>query len=133
MPSYTASKHGVAGLTKLMANEWAGRGLNVNAIAPGYIETNNTQALRADPDRSRAILSASLPAGGAALRTSPRPPCSSAAPRVRLHQRRDPQRVDGGWLARQGLHPYLRHEPAGIVHLGLGAFFCARRAIYVER
>ncbi|TNH39225.1 2-dehydro-3-deoxy-D-gluconate 5-dehydrogenase KduD [Paracoccus haeundaensis] len=62
VPSYTASKHGVAGLTKLMANEWAGRGLNVNAIAPGYIETNNTQALRADPDRSRAILER-IPAG----------------------------------------------------------------------
>ena len=62
VPSYTASKHGVAGLTKLMANEWAARGLNVNAIAPGYIETNNTQALRADPDRSRAILDR-IPAG----------------------------------------------------------------------
>lgn len=62
VPSYTASKHGVAGLTKLMANEWAARGLNVNAIAPGYIETNNTEALRADPDRSRAILDR-IPAG----------------------------------------------------------------------
>lgn len=60
--SYTASKHGVAGLTKLLANEWAARGLNVNAIAPGYIETNNTEALRADPDRSRAILDR-IPAG----------------------------------------------------------------------
>ncbi|QFQ89859.1 2-dehydro-3-deoxy-D-gluconate 5-dehydrogenase KduD (plasmid) [Paracoccus kondratievae] len=56
VPSYTASKHGVAGLTRLMANEWASRGLNVNAIAPGYIETNNTQALRDDPERSAAIL-----------------------------------------------------------------------------
>ena len=62
VPSYTASKHGVAGLTKLMANEWAASGLNVNAIAPGYIETNNTEALRADPDRSRAILDR-IPAG----------------------------------------------------------------------
>ena len=62
VPSYTASKHGVAGLTKLMANEWAARGLNVNAIAPGYIETNNTSALRADPDRSKAILDR-IPAG----------------------------------------------------------------------
>ena len=62
VPSYTASKHGVAGLTKLMANEWAAAGLNVNAIAPGYIETNNTTALRADPDRSRAILDR-IPAG----------------------------------------------------------------------
>ena len=62
MPSYPASKHGVAGLTKLMANEWAASGLDVNAIAPGYIETNNTEALRADPDRSRAILDR-IPAG----------------------------------------------------------------------
>ena len=62
VPSYTASKHGVAGLTKLLANEWAAKGLNVNAIAPGYIETNNTEALRADPDRSRAILDR-IPAG----------------------------------------------------------------------
>ncbi|HSF63687.1 MAG TPA: 2-dehydro-3-deoxy-D-gluconate 5-dehydrogenase KduD [Paracoccaceae bacterium] len=62
VPSYTASKHGVAGITKLLANEWAARGINVNAIAPGYIETNNTEALRADPDRSRAILDR-IPAG----------------------------------------------------------------------
>ena len=62
IPSYTAAKHGVAGLTKLLANEWAARGINVNAIAPGYIETNNTEALRADPDRSKAILDR-IPAG----------------------------------------------------------------------
>ena len=51
--TYTASKHGVLGITRLLANEWAAKGINVNAIAPGYIETNNTEALRADPDRSR--------------------------------------------------------------------------------
>lgn len=56
VPSYTAAKHGVAGLTRILANEWAARGITVNAIAPGYIETNNTVALRADPDRSKAIL-----------------------------------------------------------------------------
>ena len=56
VPSYTASKHGVAGLTKILANEWAAKGINVNAIAPGYIETNNTEALRSDPERSKAIL-----------------------------------------------------------------------------
>ena len=50
VPSYTAAKHGVAGLTKLLANEWAAKGINVNAIAPGYIATNNTEALRADAD-----------------------------------------------------------------------------------
>jgi len=56
VPSYTASKHGMAGLTKIMANEWAASGINVNAIAPGYIKTNNTQALQDDPDRNKAIL-----------------------------------------------------------------------------
>jgi 2-deoxy-D-gluconate 3-dehydrogenase len=60
--SYTAAKHGVVGLTKILACEWAAKGINVNAIAPGYIETNNTEALRADPDRSAAIL-ARIPAG----------------------------------------------------------------------
>lgn len=56
VPAYTASKHAVAGLTKLLANEWAARGINVNAIAPGYIATNNTEALRDDPERARQIL-----------------------------------------------------------------------------
>lgn len=60
--SYTASKHGALGITRLLACEWAGKGINVNAIVPGYIETNNTEALRADPDRSAAILSR-IPAG----------------------------------------------------------------------
>ena len=97
--SYAASKHGVAGLTKLLANEWAERGINVNAIAPGYIETNNTDALRADPVRSRAILDR-IPAGrwgrpediaGAAVFLA-----SSAARYI--HGAAIP--VDGGWLAR---------------------------------
>jgi 2-deoxy-D-gluconate 3-dehydrogenase len=56
VPSYTAAKSGVAGLTRAMANEWAGRGVNVNAIAPGYMATANTAPLRADPQRSQAIL-----------------------------------------------------------------------------
>lgn len=60
--SYTASKHGVAGITQVLCNEWAAKGLNVNAIAPGYIESNNTEALRADPDRSSSILGR-IPAG----------------------------------------------------------------------
>lgn len=62
VPSYTASKHGVAGLTKLLANEWAAQGINVNAIAPGYIATANTEALRNDPARNQAILDR-IPAG----------------------------------------------------------------------
>jgi 2-dehydro-3-deoxy-D-gluconate 5-dehydrogenase len=56
VPGYTASKSGIAGLARALANEWAPRGVNVNAIAPGYIATDNTQALQDDPDRSRSIL-----------------------------------------------------------------------------
>ena len=62
VPSYPASKHGVAGLTKLLANEWAAKGINVNAIAPGYVRTDATQALQDDPARSKALLSR-IPAG----------------------------------------------------------------------
>ena len=60
--AYTASKHGVAGLTKTLANEWATKGVNVNAIAPDYIATNNTAALRADTARNAAIIDR-IPAG----------------------------------------------------------------------
>ena len=62
VPGYTASKSAVAGLTKALANEWASHGVNVNAIAPGYIATDNTQALQDDPARSKAILER-IPAG----------------------------------------------------------------------
>ena len=99
VPSYTASKHGVAGLTKILANEWAAKGINVNAIAPGYIATNNTQALRADPVRNGAILDR-IPAGrwgdpsdiaGTAV--------FLASPAARyIHGA--VLNVDGGWLAR---------------------------------
>lgn len=97
--SYTASKSGLAGITRLLANEWAARGINVNAIAPGYFETNNTNALRADEQRNRDILGR-IPAarwgrpcdlGGAAVFLS-----SSASDYV--HGTIIP--VDGGWLAR---------------------------------
>lgn len=56
VPGYTAAKSGIAGLTKALSNEWSSQGVNVNAIAPGYIATDNTQALRDDPQRSAAIL-----------------------------------------------------------------------------
>jgi 2-deoxy-D-gluconate 3-dehydrogenase len=62
VPSYAASKHGLAGITKALANEWARAGVNVNAVAPGYIATDNTRALRDDPVRSGAILER-IPAG----------------------------------------------------------------------
>jgi 2-deoxy-D-gluconate 3-dehydrogenase len=97
--SYTASKHGVAGLTKLLANEWAAKGVNVNAIAPGYVVTNNTEALRQDENRSRQILER-IPAGrwgrpddlgGAAVFLA-----SSASDYIHGAV----LAVDGGWLAR---------------------------------
>jgi 2-deoxy-D-gluconate 3-dehydrogenase len=97
--SYAASKHAVAGVTKALANEWGPRGVQVNAIAPGYISTDNTTALREDPDRSRSILER-IPAGrwgsaddiaGAAVFLS-----SSAADYVNGHV----LVVDGGWMAR---------------------------------
>lgn len=99
VPAYAASKGGVAQLTKALANEWAGRGVNVNAIAPGYIATANTLDLRNDAERSRQILER-IPAGrwgepsdiaGAAAFL-----CSSAASYIHGHV----LVVDGGWLAR---------------------------------
>jgi len=99
VPSYTASKSGLAGLTKLLANEWAAKGINVNAIAPGYIATANTAALQADEVRNRQILER-IPEGrwgspedigGAAVFLA-----SSAADYVQGHI----LAVDGGWLAR---------------------------------
>ncbi|RVB19828.1 SDR family oxidoreductase, partial [Mesorhizobium sp. M7A.F.Ca.CA.002.10.1.1] len=97
--SYTASKHGVLGITRLLACEWAQKGINVNAVAPGYIETNNTQALRADPDRSAAIL-ARIPAGrwGEAGDIGDAAVFLLAPASNYMHGAVVP--VDGGWLAR---------------------------------
>ncbi len=99
VPGYTASKHGVAGLTKILANEWAMKGINVNAIAPGYIATNNTQALRDDPKRSAEILSR-IPAGRwgdpADIAGAVTFLCTPAANYVTGAV----LNVDGGWLAR---------------------------------
>lgn len=99
VPSYTASKSGIGGLTRLLANEWAAKGINVNAIAPGYIATNNTAALQADETRNRQIMER-IPAGrwgvpedlgGAAVFLA-----SAASDYVHGHI----LAVDGGWLAR---------------------------------
>jgi 2-deoxy-D-gluconate 3-dehydrogenase len=99
VPSYTAAKSGVAGLTRALANEWAGKGVNVNAIAPGYIATNNTAALQADETRNRQIMER-IPAGrwgapsdigGAAVFLA-----SPASDYVNGHI----LAVDGGWLGR---------------------------------
>jgi 2-deoxy-D-gluconate 3-dehydrogenase len=99
VPAYTASKHAVAGLTKALANEWARHGVQVNAVAPGYYATDNTQALRDDPARAEQIL-ARIPAGrwgepqdlaGAVVFLA-----SRAADYVNGHV----LVVDGGWMAR---------------------------------
>jgi 2-deoxy-D-gluconate 3-dehydrogenase len=99
VPAYTAAKSGVAGLTKALANEWAAKGVQVNAIAPGYIETNNTAALQADAAR-RGQISERIPAGrwgrpediaGSAVFLA-----SPASDYVTGHV----LAVDGGWLAR---------------------------------
>jgi len=99
VPAYAAAKGGLAQLTKALANEWASKGINVNAIAPGYMATDNTSALRSDPVRSRQILER-IPAGrwgeaqdiaGAAVFL-----CSAASGYVHGHV----LAVDGGWLAR---------------------------------
>ena len=77
VPAYAASKHGIAGITKALANEWAKERINVNAIAPGYIATENTQALREDAGRNRRFWTAFPKAAGVRPRTSPAPRCSS--------------------------------------------------------
>jgi 2-deoxy-D-gluconate 3-dehydrogenase len=99
VPSYTAAKSGVLGLTRMLANEWAARGINVNAIAPGYMATDNTAQLREDSQRSEEILNR-IPAGrwgvpddlaGAVVFLA-----SAASDYVHGHT----LAVDGGWLAR---------------------------------
>lgn len=99
VPGYAAAKSGISGLVKALSNEWAGRGVNVNGIAPGYIATDNTQALQDDPDRSKSILER-IPAGrwgrandlaGATVFLAS--PASDYVSGVILP-------VDGGWLGR---------------------------------
>ena len=99
VPSYTASKSGVMGITRALSNEWAKHGINVNAIAPGYMATNNTAALQADPVRNAAILDR-IPAGRWGK------PADLAGPVVFLASAASDYvngytvAVDGGWLAR---------------------------------
>ena len=99
VPSYTASKSGIAGITRLLANEWASKGLNINAIAPGYMATDNTAQLRADAERNKSILDR-IPAarwgepsdlGGTAV---------FLASRASDYVNGAVIPVDGGWLAR---------------------------------
>jgi 2-deoxy-D-gluconate 3-dehydrogenase len=99
VPSYTAAKSAVAGLTRALANEWAGRGINVNAIAPGYMATDNTAPLRADAARSEAIL-ARIPAGRWGTPDDLRGVVVFLASPAAdyLHGAIIP--LDGGWLAR---------------------------------
>lgn len=99
VPSYTASKHGVTGITKLLANEWAAKSINVNAIAPGYIETNNTEALRADPKRSAEILSR-IPAGRWGQPEDIGEAAVFLASSAAKYIHGTVLNVDGGWLAR---------------------------------
>lgn len=99
VPSYSASKGAVAQITKALANEWAQYGINVNAIAPGYMATNNTANLRKDPERFKSI-SDRIPAGRWGLPDDLKGPvvflASSASDYVNGHI----LAVDGGWLAR---------------------------------
>ncbi len=99
VPSYTASKHGVMGLTRIMANELASKGINVNAIAPGYMATDNTQALRDDPKRNAEIL-ARIPAGrwGKAQDLQGVAVFLASSASDYMHGTTIP--VDGGWLSR---------------------------------
>lgn len=99
VPSYTASKSGVMGLTRLLACEWANQRINVNAIAPGYMATNNTEALRGDAARSAEILGR-IPAGRWGLPEDLRGPVVFLASSASDYVNGYTIAVDGGWLAR---------------------------------
>ncbi|MEZ9070624.1 2-dehydro-3-deoxy-D-gluconate 5-dehydrogenase KduD [Vibrio splendidus] len=99
VPSYTASKSAVMGITRAMANEWARDNINVNAIAPGYMETNNTQALRDDVKRNQAILER-IPAERWGTPQDIAGPCVFLASSASDYINGYTIAVDGGWLAR---------------------------------
>ena len=99
VPGYTAAKHAVAGLTKALANEWAAQGINVNAIAPGYVTTENTKAIREDAQRMRGLL-ARIPAGRFAEPDEIAGAAVFLASPAGSYVTGSVVTVDGGWLAR---------------------------------
>lgn len=99
VPAYTASKHAVAGLTKALANEWGAKGVTVNAIAPGYISTDNTEALRNDPERSMSIL-ARIPMGRWGTPEDLAPTAVFLASPAAGYINGEVVTVDGGWMGR---------------------------------
>ncbi|UCH28009.1 MAG: SDR family NAD(P)-dependent oxidoreductase [Trueperaceae bacterium] len=99
VPGYSASKGGIAQLTKALSNEWAGRGVNVNAIAPGYVATDNTEALRNDPARYRAILDR-IPAGRWGEPEDFKGPVIFLASAASDYVNGELLTVDGGWMGR---------------------------------
>lgn len=99
VPSYTASKSGVLGITRLLANEWAAQGINVNTIAPGYMATNNTQQLRDDADRNQEIVDR-IPAGRWGTPDDLKGPAVFLASSASDYINGYTLAVDGGWLAR---------------------------------
>jgi len=99
VPAYTASKHGIAGITKALANEWAKERINVNAIAPGYIATENTRALREDVKRNQAIVER-IPEGRWGKPEDIAGACVFLASKEADYLNGSVLNVDGGWLAR---------------------------------
>jgi 2-deoxy-D-gluconate 3-dehydrogenase len=99
VPAYTAAMHGVAGLIRAFANEWAPKGVNVNGVAPGYINTDNTTALRADPVRSVSIL-ARIPAGRWGQPEDFKGPVVFLASEASSYVHGAIRPVDGGWMGR---------------------------------
>lgn len=99
VPGYAASKGGIGQLTMAFANEWAGQGVNVNAIAPGYIDTDNTEALRNDPERSASILSR-IPAGRWGVPDDFKGPAVFLASDASRYMHGHVMLVDGGWMGR---------------------------------
>ncbi len=103
MPGYAASKGAIGQLTKALANEWAGRGVNVNAIAPGYIATDNTEDLRADPIRQQAILGR-IPAGRWGQPEDFKSPAVFLASQASNYIHGEILVVDGGWMGSTVFH-----------------------------